>query len=136
MKLLFDENFGRPITDSIKPFVQFFEPHTTIIHLFEIALPGTKDKDWVPLLASDQEYIVISTDAGKKNEMVLKLPMLCIQYQVRHILVRGTLLKRKQYEKVKALFHVWLQIVALSAAPPGTRMHLCLRNEIPVLEIR
>ncbi|MFP4141439.1 MAG: hypothetical protein ACOCVI_02435 [Planctomycetota bacterium] len=127
--LFFDENWGLPITQAIGGLVRFRKPHLTVLHKAEfLGGLGEKDEIWIPELAkSKPHWLVVTGDQGKgKGE---KLPVLCRHYGLRHILLRGKLHNRRQFDRACAVFAVWRDIEEAFASGPGARFHLQLRQK-------
>lgn len=121
MKLLFDENFGRPLVDALKGLMSFAREKPEISHILALQQPGVKDSEWIPRLADDK-WIVLTGDRGKSAGP--KLPQLCRAYGITHVLLSGSLQSSPQFEKARAVIGVWPALLALPDAPAGTRFAL------------
>jgi hypothetical protein len=121
MKLLFDENFGRPLLEALKTLVAFSRERPEVRHILELQRAGAKDSEWVPLLATDG-WIVLTCDRGKSAGP--KLPQLCRVYGITHVLISGALHNSPQFEKARAVLAVWPELLALADEPKGERYSL------------
>ena len=93
-------------------------------HVCDFFKQGTPDNVWVPKIASEGRWIVISSDGAKKANKGGKLPDLCLAYKVTHVILSPTLHKKTAGEKVSALGFIWGQIENLDKEPAGTRFKL------------
>lgn len=57
-----------------------------------------------------------------------KLPALCKEHKITHVILSSALHRKKTHEKVAALLFVWDQLEALGTAPPGSRFILRLKQ--------
>ncbi|HUU83529.1 MAG TPA: hypothetical protein VM243_08500 [Phycisphaerae bacterium] len=132
IKLLFDENIGRPLVEAMRPLLHKYEEPVDVAHLLDLlGRHGEQDENWIPELA-DEEWLVISADRGKKPGP--KLPLLCAEFGVRHILIKGALHNLKQFEKARAIIIVWPSLIAARTKPRGTRFLLTMGPKYPVLK--
>jgi hypothetical protein len=133
--LFFDENWGLPITQAMRGVIRFRKPHLTVLHKAEfLGGLGERDEVWIPELArSEIHWLVVTGDQGMgKGE---KLPVLCRHYGLRHVLVRGKLHNRLQFERACAVFAVWQDLEDAFEQSPGTRFHLQLRQKVARLAV-
>lgn len=132
LKLLFDENFGRPTVERLKQFLTGTEPMPTLATVVDY-LGGGKDDVWIPMLR-DGDWIVITADRGRRSGGA-KLPDLCVAYGVTHVLLSKSVHHLPQFEKARAIVAVWSELSALSSSPSGSRHVLRLNGAgHPVLE--
>jgi PIN like domain len=103
MKLLFDENFGRPLVSALKGLLAFSRDCPEVRHILELQTAGKKDPDWVPQLASNG-WVILTCDRGKSAGP--KLPQLCRAYRITHVLISGGLHNSPQFEKARAVLVV------------------------------
>lgn len=132
-KFLFDECLGRPLTEALRKLVGFHRHQVGILHIFDRFPPGTRDDVWVPAIAQE-DWIVVSVDRGKSPGP--KLPNLCAQLGVRHILLAPGAAQLPQFEKARAFLRVWRDALNLEQAPNGTRALLKLHLSGPVVDPR
>lgn len=122
LKFLFDENFGGPLVKAMGAFLLAYHEPVEVKHVLDFQGEGETDDKWVPRLAVE-DWIVVSCDRGKQFGGP-KLPALCQHFKVTHVLVSGTLHRKKQFEKARAVITVWPELVKLPAALRGTRYSL------------
>lgn len=131
-KFLFDENFGRPAVALIAQVVGANNPDDDssplVKHIFDLHDPGTKDSDWIPKLA-DEEWIVITGDRGRSGGD--KLPDLCVQHKVTHVLLGAKVHHRTSQQKVMTIVSVWGLLLKLPDATPGSRYSLVAVSSKP-----
>lgn len=126
LKLLFDENFGKPFVDKLAPLLGGFPETPVIKHVLDYFQSGSSDAEWIPRIAQER-FIVISFDRGRKYGGP-KLPQICAEHDVTHVLVSGKLNQRKQADKIRAIMEVWPDLAALANAPRGSRYLLRLTS--------
>lgn len=122
MKVLVDENIGRPLIKALFDILQFHSSKPYFRSLLEYFEQGTLDTDWIKEISEDG-WIVITSDRGRKSGGN-KLPILCKQHSVTHILISGKLHNSPQFEKIKAIINCWDDIVETQSAPKGSRYAL------------
>jgi hypothetical protein len=132
IKLLLDECLGWPLVESINSFLSWDLPPPTIRHLFSYFKAGTCDSVWIPAVA-DEGWIILTADRARKSSLH-KLPAICHQYKITHILMGPSILRLKQNQKAAAIVSVWDDIKKCGDAPPGSRFILRLNsNQKPTI---
>jgi hypothetical protein len=121
MKLLFDENFGRPMVEALKQVVAFSRDPVEVRHIIELRHGGRGDNEWVPEVAGN-DWLVLTCDRGKRAGP--KLPQLCREAGLTHVLISGSLHNSPQFEKARAVLVVWPALVEAASATAGTRFSL------------
>ena len=101
MKVLVDENIGKPLVKALSAILHFHPSKPLFKSLLEYYESGTLDPEWIKGIAEDG-WVVITSDRGKKSGGD-KLPRLCRKYQVTHVLISGKLHNSPQFEKIKAI---------------------------------
>ncbi|NQT37489.1 MAG: hypothetical protein HQ581_08375 [Planctomycetes bacterium] len=83
---------------------------------------GIWDEVWIPE-AAKEGWIVISADRGKKGgrKKGEKLPRVCRDFQVTHVLMSGGMMKRKQFDKILSILSVWYPLLDTAKEPGGTQ---------------
>jgi len=131
-KLLFDENFGKPMIVAVTPFLEKYQPKPVIAHLLDYFAAGVTDAMWIPKVATEG-WIVVSGDRGKKSGGA-KLPEVCAAHAVTHVLLSGTLQNDRQFRKVQSIIAVWDELMQLTSCVKGSRYLLRLTpSRKPVL---
>jgi hypothetical protein len=126
IKILFDENFGEPLVTALADFLDRYDGDVDIKHIFKFVKPSAKDENWVPKIAAGG-WTVISTDRGRRCGGQ-RLPDICREYGVTHILLSSSLHQGKQFEKVRAVVAVWPRIIMATLSPKGSRFSLRYDN--------
>ena len=121
MKLLFDENFGKPLVEALKKVATFSRDIADVRHIIDLRHGGRRDDEWVPEVAGG-DWLVITCDRGKSAGP--KLPQLCREAKLTHVLMSGSLHNSPQFEKARAVLVVWPALVAASAEIAGARYSL------------
>lgn len=88
IKLLFDECVGRPLVEGLARYFSL-DPEGLEIAFVGTLFPGQPDAVWLPHAAAG-EWIIVSADRGKTNNGV-KLPRVCVELGLRHILFSSQL---------------------------------------------
>ncbi len=96
-------------------------------HLMDYFKAGTCDSVWIPKVAAEG-WIIITADRGRASNGV-KLPSICAEYKVTHILMSGAMHKLKQSQKANAIISVWEQIKQCDLAPRGSRFIMRLHHD-------
>jgi len=122
IKILFDENFGEPLVSALAEFMSLYHEDVEICHLFKFAKASEKDEVWIPRIAPGG-WLVVSTDRGKRCGGK-KLPAICREHKVTHILLSTSLHDAKHFEKIRAFVAVWPRVVMAARFEKGTRYSL------------
>ncbi len=130
IRLLFDENFGKPLVGEIERLLSFAEPEeqAEVKHVLDfqsqigLESQGIWDDVWIPQIVKEG-WIVIAADRGKKGlKKGQKLPRLCVQYGVTHFLIGPAVHRRKRFCKLLTVLSVWHELLALAReSPRGSR---------------
>ena len=64
---------------------------------------GTKDTVWIPQIARESDWVVITTDRGRRSAVTEKLPKICRAYGVTHVTLSRGLHRRNMYYKALAI---------------------------------
>ena len=121
----FDANFGYPwVTGLSHIFMMRRDREPFLNHIYSFSKEGEDDDIWIPKL-NKQEHVIVSTDKGRKKP---RLPQVCKQYQITHILFSPGAHKLQKFEKARAIISLWPQIVRTFEAPLGSRYQI--RHEV------
>ncbi|ALF89509.1 MULTISPECIES: hypothetical protein [Ralstonia solanacearum species complex] len=69
MKFFFDNNLSLHLAHAIRELCQVEEHVREVIHLRDKFAPNAKDHDWISALAVEGEWVVISQDGLRKNDL-------------------------------------------------------------------
>ena len=132
LSIMFDENIGRPLVTALARLLAFDRKHNpSVQHLLDyVGRHGEDDDVWIPKLVAG-DWIVVTADLGRRAGV--KLPRICRESGVRHVLISGTLHNARQFQKARAIVMVWPDLVQVASAPRGARFKLQLRRGQPVL---
>src|SRR5688572_16364980 len=89
----------------------FSQEQPEIKSILDLYDQGTVDEVWVPELSAQKESVIVITCDRAKRRGGAKLPSLCQQYGLTHVLVSGKLHEKKQFEKARAVITVWSDLV-------------------------
>lgn len=93
-------------------------------HILELYGQGAKDNEWIPTCAAEGGWIVISGDRAKRNNPGGKLPLLCREKGVTHVILSAAAHQLRVADKLSLLQLMWPQITETPKAKPGTRFKL------------
>ncbi|MHB1421905.1 MAG: PIN-like domain-containing protein [Gemmataceae bacterium] len=120
LRLLFDECVGKPILDAVATYLAASEQKPDLSHVLDFQQQGIFDETWIPRIAAEG-WIVITADRGKRGGRSKgeKLPFVCQQFGVTHILLSARVHEKTTFEKVRLLLQVWSEVADLVNAPRG-----------------
>lgn len=125
-KLVFDATFGEAWVHHLcAVFRHHPRPQPTIMHLWELASEEEKDDEvWVAKLTS-MGHVVISGDRGTHSVLEARLPLICKEHKITHILLSdGMHHKASGFERARAIIVLWHEIVAACDDVPGSRYQI------------
>jgi hypothetical protein len=130
IKLIFDECLSRPIVEALRPFLEKSGVSLKTESVVETQRSGIADKVWIPKIAAEGGWIVISADRGKSNREKFseKLPYLCRAHRVTHVLLSARVHELTLFAKGQALVAVWAEFLKVKSAVAGTRFMLKKRD--------
>ncbi len=123
LKLLFDECCSPRLPRDLRDFYQRDYPDLKIRHLLDDWTAGTPDSQWLEALRLDPSWIVITKDAGK-NSAQEKLPMICREWGITHIVFTAGIISKGFVTQKNAIAGVWEQLFHLHRLPPGSQVKL------------
>lgn len=115
-KLLFDECLGRPIIGPLRALIGMGKGEKPELgHVLEFTAMGTRDEDWIPRIANEG-WTVITADGGKtpNKQRGEKLPKLCAQYGVTHVILSSAIQTRTSFEKTLSVLSVWYELIKIA----------------------
>lgn len=119
MKLLADSCIGAPIWSSIDGLTKWHHDKPTLKHVSDFYDSDPGDDVWIKRIA-EEGWLVISSDRGKKYGGP-KLPRVCQEFGVTHILLGAALHRSKQFEKARAIIQVFPELIEAFNGPKGAR---------------
>jgi hypothetical protein len=123
LKLLFDENMSRPLVEALAVFLSRSPHPTHVEHYLQQFPSGASDQDWIPA-AKNNGFCIVSADRGKRYGGD-KLPLICRDCGVTHILYSRSAEVLRQWEKLRGVVVVWPRLIQLvDSEPPGTRLNI------------
>ena len=123
MRLCFDECCSTKLAKELKAFYASDYPDLTVRHVLQDYPRGTADSVWLSDLANRGDWIVISSDSGK-NSKKEKLPLICSQFGLTHVLITPTLINGGYTMQKAALVAIWYKLPDLLHLPKGTSVRL------------
>ena len=123
LKLLFDECCSPRLPRELRDFYHRDYPDLQIRHLMDDWTAGTPDSQWLEALRLDPSWIIITKDAGK-NSAQEKLPLICHQWGITHIVFTAGIINKGFVTQKNAIAGVWEQLFQLHRLPPGSQVKL------------
>lgn len=124
IRILFDECVGTPVLEAIKRVFDLFELNVEVKHIRDFQMNGVADEQWIPQIAAEG-WIIITADRGKCGGSTQKLPRICLEYKLTHVILSSAVHHQKTADKAASIISVWRKLVeAVSTATPGTRFSL------------
>lgn len=133
IRLLFDECVGKPVMEKIKAAVSISLDQPEFSHVLDFQKQGVHDEDWIPRIAEEGNWIVITGDRGRRGKANKgeKLPVVCKRHGVTHVVLSKAIHHKGSIEKMAAILSVWSDIQKLVDAPNGSMHVLRLRGKQP-----
>ena len=127
-KIFLDECIAHPIAARLLHYYTPAYPSLKVRHLFEEYRAKRCDSVWVPNLAEQGGWIIITKDRGKHSSQGKsgkpRLPDLCIEYKITCVAISNKLGHAKAAEIQEAIDEAMRNIQAIYAAPAGTIVKL------------
>ena len=134
MKLLFDENISRPATCALQALIAATEEEAEGCHLLERCPMGAPDSDWLSQFQDQSHpWLVVTADSAKRRGGD-RLPEICKDLRIRHVLISGKLHQRKQFDKMRAILTVWPDLREAFKSESGSRFKLQQAKESFILK--
>lgn len=92
---------------------------------------AVSDEEWVPQLAKEGGWIVLTADRGRRAP---RLNILLPWYRVSGFFLVGASVDASNFEKLRMFLSVWPDILHAAKTKPGERFKVLLRNGRPTLE--
>jgi hypothetical protein len=123
---------SEPVVEALRPFLEKSGVVFQSKGVVSFQRAGVKDKEWIPKIAAEGGWVVLSADRGRRNRTGElpheKLPFLCRLHRVTHVLLSGTIQGSSVFVKGQAVVAVWKDLVRTAKAPAGTRFKLTKRS--------
>ena len=127
IRFLFDECLGRPVVErQIVDSLKLYGADADVTHLCSKFPPGTKDIKWIPAIAQEGGWVVVTADRGKHSKKDEKLPYICRDFGVTHVTLSCGLHRRNMYYKYLAISSCWPALLDAASHPPGTGFSLSM----------
>ena len=98
-----------------------------LYHMVDKYASGDKDEVWIPKLAVEDNWLVFTADAGKNSKEGFKLPDLCAENQITHVLLSGKLHQMVVFEKINWIGLGWRLVEErVYGSIPGSRFKMRL----------
>src|SRR5262249_955669 len=112
-----DECLGQPMMAVLKDAI----PDDVVFeHISQRFLEGDPDQEWIPQLASEGDWVIITSDRGRRGKIGVKLPVLCAKYGVSYAAFAASLHNQPAAQKLGALLSVWADVMKVHDAKPGS----------------
>jgi hypothetical protein len=125
-KLFFDECCAKRLARKIVEIYKECYPNLETKHLTDYFETGDDEGEFLPLLAEEKNWIVVTADRGKDPKKV-KMPIVCARLGITHISLTSDLVNAGYKAQKQALLCVWPEIMLLHRIPAGTRVSLGYR---------
>ncbi|MCC6123349.1 MAG: hypothetical protein IT426_00130 [Pirellulales bacterium] len=130
IRFFFDECISHLIVEQqIRDSLQLYGADAEVAHLFSKFPSGTPDSQWIPELSKEGGWIVISADRGINSRAGEKLPIICHEFNLTHVMLSRGLHKRTMYYKALAIESSWFGLISAASEPPGTGFMLSMTGQ-------
>jgi hypothetical protein len=130
VRFFFDECLSKPIVEcDLVRSLKLYGSDAEIAHLLSRFPQGCKDPYWIPKLAHETGWIVITCDQGKNSKKSEKLPEICRAFGVTHVSLSRGLHKRNMFYKSLAIASLWGKLLALADEPRGGGYRIAMTGE-------
>ena len=123
-KFSFDECVPCPAMERLQDRIaktRVYPPDLVFAHLVKKLKQGVLDDEWIPQVALEGGWLIITSDGGKSKSRGGKLPELCVEYKVSHLIFSPAFHSLTSNDKVVKLESVFQHILDLSQKIDGTR---------------
>jgi hypothetical protein len=137
-KFLVDENIPPCIVQDLTHLLRHakVEEAAQIKHVHTLygelglSTQGTWDEVWIPSLGNDG-WTIIAGDRGKSSGKGKKLPSLCVQHNITHVLLGPAVHQRAKFPKLLTILSVWHELIAIANGPRGLRYFIEPLSSLP-----
>jgi hypothetical protein len=136
VRFFFDECLSKPIVEcDLARSLKLYGSDAQVVHLLTKFSQGCKDPEWIPALAHETGWVVITCDQGKNSKKSEKLPEICRAFGVTHVTISRGLHKRNMYYKSLAIMSLWGKLLALEDEPRGGGYRIAMTGESGVFRL-
>ena len=129
MKLLIDECLAPRAFKALAGLVNTLREPPQCVHLLERWPPGTLDPVWVPVIAKESGWIVVTCDNGRAPDRA-PLDKLLPELKVTGLFLSPKAAQYSGFEKARMLLCVWPHLEPIvSVSPPGSRFRVERRGD-------
>jgi len=129
IRFLFDECISRPVVEAqIANSLALYGAQATVAHFLGKYPCGSKDTVWIPEIAKEGGWIIVSMDRGRHSRKSERLPIICQAFRVTHVMLSPGLEKRSMHYRAVAIEASWPDLIAAGDAPAGTGFVLSMRE--------
>ena len=129
IRFLFDECISRPVVEAqVAQSLALYGAQATVAHFLSKYPCGVKDPAWIPEIAQEGGWVIVSMDRGKHSKKSERLPVICRAFRVTHVMLSSGLEKRSMYYRATAIEACWSDLIAAADAPPGAGYVLSMRH--------
>ncbi|MGO8750695.1 MAG: hypothetical protein ACLQNE_32495 [Thermoguttaceae bacterium] len=131
VRFLLDECLlaGPAVHAQLAASLKLFGANAEIARFFDKFARGARDLDWIPELAREEGWIILTADRGMHSKTGEKLPEICSAFGVTHVMLSAALNQRSWYYKTLAIETHWEQLIAAALCLKGTGFTLSIAGE-------
>jgi hypothetical protein len=96
---------------------------------------GVKDRIWIPELARESGWIIITMDRGRHSQKSESLPVISRAFRITHVMLSAGLEKRSMYYRALAIETCWPKLLNTANQPQGTGFILSI-HQTPMADVR
>src|SRR5438046_306590 len=115
---MFDENLSGSV---MRDLLAWIVPPPVFDNVRSKYQQGIWDEVWIPQVAEEGGWTVISLDLAKYKNQGGPLPALCLENDVTCVLMSGAINQRRNSYRTAILCHLWSHIEQIAAGPAGLR---------------
>jgi hypothetical protein len=131
VRFFFDECLSRPVVEGdLVRSLALYGSTVEVAHLLtKFGSSGVKDIEWIPALARETGWIVITADQGRNSKKSEKLPLICRAFGVTHVMLSRALHRRNMFHKALAISTLWEKLHQLGDKPRGAGYRINMAGE-------
>jgi hypothetical protein len=137
IRFLFDECISRPIVEAqVAQSIALYGADATVAHFLSRYPCGVKDPIWIPEIAKEGGWVIVSMDRGTHSKKSERLPIICRAFRVTHVMLSRGLEKRTMFYRATAIEACWPDLIAAAQEPPGTGYVLSMHHARSTVSFR